>query len=58
MGLEDDMIPDEPEENPDVPKLSKKARKARDKLSVAELKVRCLILPFLPSTYLGRCADS
>ncbi|KAI5852569.1 hypothetical protein DFP73DRAFT_589647 [Morchella snyderi] len=38
MGLEDDMIPDEPEENPDVPKLSKKARKARDKLSVAELK--------------------
>jgi splicing factor 3B subunit 2 len=37
---DDDNIPDEDDEK-EEPKLSKKARKARNKLSVAELKVSC-----------------
>lgn len=41
MYPEDEMMPFEEDEKPEAPKLSKKARKARDKLSVAELKVRC-----------------
>lgn len=43
MYPEDEMMPFEEDEKPEAPKLSKKARKARDKLSVAELKVRCPI---------------
>lgn len=44
LYFDDENIPDEEdeqmEEEDDEPKLSKKARKARNKLSVAELKVR------------------
>lgn len=46
MYPEDEMMPFEEDEKPEAPKLSKKARKARDKLSVAELKVR--LFPSLP----------
>lgn len=48
MYPEDEMMPFEEDEKPEAPKLSKKARKARDKLSVAELKVRCHAPPSLP----------
>jgi hypothetical protein len=43
LYFDDENIPDEEDEQvdeDDEPKLSKKARKARNKLSVAELKVR------------------
>lgn len=60
MYPEDEMMPFEEDEKPEAPKLSKKARKARDKLSVAELKVRCPTpSPTFSKIYIRKkCADS
>ena len=53
---EDDMMPDEEQEQVDPePKLSKKARKARDKLSVAELKVWIVLWSRNDDTHGGGC---
>lgn len=49
MYFDDENIPDEDDEaEDDEPKLSKKARKAKNKLTVAELKVSLFILHVQP----------